>query len=263
MKFLSDKLLAYRGTVWHSRLGPQKHKFSVRSFYWNVPLHIEDWYRVSPFISKDSFNLFSLNKKNHFKWCSPAGSFFQTVNYELEKNNFNAATHVYLVTHLSILGYCFNPVSFYYCYDENYKPICCIVEVNNTFGEQKAFFCPPTSDRFHQKTMKKFYVSPFLAPEDDFDFSVPYLTHGKLKFDIDTYSEGKLRLKAGFTGLETGIKSITPLVLFLRFPFHTLLVISMIHWHALKLFLKKIPFFKKQDVDQKIKKLLLEEKSQT
>lgn len=263
MKFLSDKLLAYTGTVWHSRLGPQKHKFSVKSFYWSIPLHKENWSEASPFLSEDRFNLYSLNRKNHFKWCSPAESWLDTVNDQLEKNNFSAATHVYLVTHLSVLGYCFNPVSFYYCYDKSHKPVCCIVEVNNTFGEQKAFFCPATNDGFCQKTMKKFYVSPFLSPEDDFDFSVPYLRAGQLKFDIDTYSEGKLRLKAGFSGQETQVKSISPLVLFLRFPFHTLLVITLIHWHALKLFLKKIPYFKKQDVDQKIKNLLLEEKSQT
>jgi uncharacterized protein len=260
MKYLSDKALVYQGKVWHSRFGVRQHKFSVNSFYWQIPLHRVDWSDVSMLISNERFNLFSLQKRNHFKWCLPRDSWFETINDQLKQNSFPKATSVYLVTHLSILGYCFNPVSFYYCYDKKRLPICCIVEVNNTFGEQKVFFCPPSHSGFSHNAMKKFYVSPFFAPEDIFNFSIPFLSAQELNFNIDTYSEGQLRLNAGFSGSTVGVKGMSPLRLFLRFPFHTLLVITLIHWHALRLFLKKIPYFKKNDVDQKIKKLLLEEK---
>ncbi len=80
---------------------------------------------------------------------------------------------IMLLTNLATLGHQFNPVSFYFVYDVNDKPLCSVVEVGNTFKEMKPYFIDAThlnKDVFTYRTKKLFYVSPFIAHDVDFDF---------------------------------------------------------------------------------------------
>jgi DUF1365 family protein len=140
-----------------------------------------------------------------------------------------------LLTHLRYLGYVFNPVSFYYCFDAAGERVETIVaEVNNTpWGER----CCYVLDGLGAETEKAMHVSPFMPMDLRYAwrFTAPAAhlgVHMRLTREDDTVFDATLALRQ---------EPITNRVL-LRFPLMTAQVITAIHWEALKLWWKRIPF---------------------
>jgi DUF1365 family protein len=79
-----------------------------------------------------------------------------------------------LLTFPRVLGYIFNPVCFYYCFDAAGKPLCAVAEVTNTYKEQKPYVIRDleADGRLRLTTPKHFYVSPFFGLELSFDFKL-------------------------------------------------------------------------------------------
>ncbi len=189
---------------------------------------------------------------------------------------------VVLVTLPRIFGYLFNPVSFYFCYDRHGTPLAALAEVTNTFKEVKPYVlgpetrvpaasitepsappaadlsAPPAADlsalssqlsarreaAFHLRTPKHFYVSPFSDVDVAFDFTLR--TPGEtLSIQIDDYVGADRTLTSTLAGPR---RALTPgrLAWFsLKYPALTLRIISLIHWHAFVLWLKRVPWFAK------------------
>lgn len=164
-----------------------------------------------------------------------------------------AGGRVMLVTLPRVLGYLFNPVSFYFCYDSDGRPVASIAEVTNTFREMKPFVLGPqtrTGDSkfaiFSLRLPKYFYVSPFSDMDVEFDFALR-APGEKLSVQIDDYKEGKRTLTSFLNGSKEPLTDARLAWFSLKYPFITLKVIALIHWHALRLYLKKIPWFAKAD----------------
>ena len=155
-----------------------------------------------------------------------------------------------VLTNLCTAGYQFNPVSFYFCYDEQEKPVCSIVEVCNTFLEMKPYFLGADTkqdDRFKLNTEKYFYVSPFIDMDTNFDFDL-HIPGEKLQVKIDDYDKkGNKFFISTLSGTRKPLTDSNLLYYFISFPMITLKIIGLIHWQALKIFIKKIPFHKKND----------------
>jgi DUF1365 family protein len=156
---------------------------------------------------------------------------------------------VRLLTHLSYFGYCFNPVSFYYCYEEDGETINAIVaEVNNTpWGERDTYVLPRSDNlaggrSFRFQPVKKMHVSPFMEMQNEYDwcFTEP---RERLSVFMANAKDGVRFFNASMALQRTEISAGALARVLLGFPLMTVKVVAAIHWQALRLWIKGAPFF--------------------
>ncbi|WP_295669559.1 DUF1365 domain-containing protein [uncultured Mucilaginibacter sp.] len=246
----------YKAKVMHHRMAPKVHRFHYNVFMFYLDLdEIDGLSKKLKFMSRNRFNLFNFRDKDHLQL--PKENPDTSKNIRKHITNYLASNgvtigngRIMVLTNLCTLGYQFNPVSFYYCYDEAGKIVCSIVEVCNTFLEMKPYFLGLETlkdEQFKLNTTKYFYVSPFIDMDTNFDFDL-HIPGEKLQVKIDDYDkDGNRFFISTLSGKRKPLKDATLLLYFLSFPFITLKIISLIHWQALKLWLKKIPYHKKGD----------------
>ncbi|MGZ9014346.1 MAG: DUF1365 domain-containing protein, partial [Burkholderiales bacterium] len=155
---------------------------------------------------------------------------------------------VRMLTHLRYAGYCFNPVTFYYCYDGDGAAVSDIVaEITNTpWNERHAYVLAAEADEgrgaMHRYRFEKcFHVSPFMGMEVRYDwrFSTPGQT---LAVHMRDVAAGRLMFEATLSLQRTPITGASLARTLAAFPVMTLKVIAAIYWQALRLWLKRAPF---------------------
>jgi uncharacterized protein len=249
----------YKARVMHHRLKPKKHRFSYNVFMFYLDL--DELHTITEkiaLISLHKFNVFSFRNNDHLQFPADNPDKSKSIkehllNY-LSGNGIDRSKvgRTMLLTNLCTFGYQFNPVAFYLIYDTDRKPLCSVVEVCNTFREMKLYFIGKEhfdGQRFRLKTKKYFYVSPFIAHDAVFDFRIEP-PDNKLNIRIDDIQQSDSNERFFISTLAGQKKALTNARVFfyaLRFPLITLQVIGLIHWNALKLWLKKIPYYKKSD----------------
>jgi DUF1365 family protein len=201
-----------------------------------------------PFWSYNESNLAWFNPKNYIGRDSDIRS---AVTAEIKKHRGKDFTgRICLLTHLTYFGYCFNPVSFYYCYDPEDNLQFIVSEITNTpWGERHVYVTevngPEDSENqsLVEDSFKKiFHVSPFL----DMDFQYHWkFNHpeDQLIVNMDNHKNGEPWFNAY---LQLDAKPVTKKNLSLalrKYPMMTLKVILAIHWQALKLKLKGAKFY--------------------
>ncbi|MCE3260655.1 MAG: hypothetical protein K0S12_2296 [Bacteroidetes bacterium] len=243
----------YKASVMHNRLAPKPHRFHYNVFMFYLDLdELGTLSKRLTLFSRNKFNFFSFRDSEHLQL--PAGNPDTTKNTKqhiidyLKDKGFNyTGQRIMILTNLNILGYNFNPVSFYYVFNSNNEVECAIAEVSNTFREMKPYFMGKDlykDNKFHLNTTKYFYVSPFIDHDTNFDFNL-YVPGDKLNIRIDDYKDGERFFISTLTGTKKPLTNANLLWYSVRFPFLTLRIMGLIHWNALLLWLKKIPFHKK------------------
>lgn len=245
----------YRARVMHHRLAPKKHSFHYDIFMFYLDLdEIDVLDQKLKWMSRNRFNLFNFKDSDHLQIPDSTGltgNIRENIKTYLSLNGIEIGSgRILVLTNLNTLGYQFNPVSFYFCYDEAGKAICSVAEVGNTFGEIKPYFLGFTNlkdNLFHLNTTKYFYVSPFIDMDTNFDFSLT-IPDENLNIKIDDYDKsGNKFFISTLKGIRKPLTDANLLKYFFSFPLVTIKVISLIHWQALKLWLKKLPYHKKSD----------------
>lgn len=241
----------YQCQVRHQRLAPCGHKFSygVYMFYLDLD-ELSGLDAGCKFFSNETFNLFSFYQNDHLK-DGAVGPLKERLIDRLEQEGVRGPFgKIYLLTYPRVLGYVFNPVSFYFVFSDGPAPraVAAIAEVGNTFDEMKVYVLNESDENnnFRLVTTKHFYVSPYGKLDEKFDFILP-LPDEALKICVDTLNEsGEKILIASLSGKKRPLSDEQMLRFFFMYPLVTLKVIGMIHYHALLLYLKRVPFIAKE-----------------
>lgn len=240
----------YRAKVMHHRLEPKKHWFHYNVFMFYLDLdEIDTVCRKIFLMSRNRFNVFNFRDRDHVQVSSDkTKTLREQFDVWLVQHGVTQRPHrVMLTTNLCTWGYQFNPVSFYFCYDENDHPYCAVAEVGNTFREMKLYLLDQShfdGKRFHLRVPKNFYVSPFIDLDAQFDFQLG-LPGEKMNIRIDDYKDERRIFLSTLTGTRKRLTNGRLLGYALRFPLITLKVIGLIHWNALLLWMKKVPWHRK------------------
>ena len=234
----------------HKRLRPRVHQFKHRVYFLRIPLSAlgelpNRWLAV------DSFNLVSFQPRDYGPrdgtdyraWCHRQ---LASVGVPLP------AGEIVLQTFPRVLGYVFNPISFWYCYNPNNELRAVISEVNNTFGECHHYVLThpdfrtilPGDDVIARKV---FHVSPFCEVKGHYRMRFTQnQTHCHAAIDYYDGSDDASRLLLTMImGRPAPLNSRSTLSAVLRNPLLTLAVVVRIHWHAVRLWLKRTPWFAK------------------
>ena len=233
----------YECSVYHKRLRPKVREFRYSIFMFSIDLdELEIITSKLPFFSRNGWNLYSFYDRDHLHLGRSTLKQNVIAYIESQGGAFPAGGRIVLITLPRVFGYVFNPVSFYFCYDSAGLAVWSIVEVGNTFREMKPYFLSESdaAGRFHRRTRKHFYVSPFMDLDLDFDFRLA--TPGsKLDIHIDDFDTGGMLLMSHLRGIRKPLASGSLLWMTFKYPLITLKVILMIHWQALKIWLARIP----------------------
>ncbi len=235
----------FHGTVAHTRLWPRRHAFRYPAIFICFPLSGKKE-MASRLFSLDRLNLFSFNEKDHGNGKNTAEWIAETLARE---GVTNADGEVWLMTMPRILGFVFNPVSFWWCHDRDGQLRAVLCEVRNTFGERHCYLLTaPENSVIGTSTLlqsrKVFHVSPFLEVKGHYHFRFS-VTSGRRTVAIDYFEEETEVLKTVVTGQASTLSDMRLLKTFFSFGFATLMVVLRINWQALKLFLKGISFYQK------------------
>lgn len=231
----------------HARLKPMGHRFSYRVYSLLLDLDNLGTATSSSVFSHNRFNLLSFYDKDH---GAADGKSLRTYVDELLRNaGVGAPTRVELLCYPRILGWVFNPLSVYYCYDADNNLNALIYEVRNTFGEQHTYVAPILDGEIHQGYIrqerdKRFYVSPFIEMNMRYYFRMT-VPSDNLTLRILEHDEDGPVLSATFSGKRFPLTTGSLLKAFFQVPLQTLKIVGGIHWEALKLWKKGAKFHKR------------------
>lgn len=239
------KSALYCGNVVHHRIRPKKHHLSyhVYSFFLDLD-ELGQLAKSLRFFSHNRFNLFSFYDKDH--GASDGRPLSNQIRALLKNHGCDIGQgKVMLLSYPRLLGYAFNPLSVYYCYDEDQTLKVLIYEVNNTFSERQSYIIPVQSSQqsapiIYQDCEKGLFVSPFTKSTGHYQFRV-MPPAAKCSVGVTLHEDQLAVLRTHFQGARRTLKDSALIGLFFRYPFMTLKVITAIHYEALRLWYKKIP----------------------
>lgn len=231
---------------------PKVNQFNYKVYYLCFPIRLLERLAKLRFFSLNRFNLFGLKEESYGVPSAPnkPGEMDAYIRELLAERNITKADgDIVLQTLPRILGYAFNPVSFWFCLDKSGGLRAVVNEVNNTFGERHIYVVAHECGRVIEKDdvlekEKIFHVSPFMHVEGRYRFRYYYADH-QTAIWIDYVTEQGDMLYTSVIGKRSELSTKNLLKYFVKYPLVTFKVIGLIHYQAIKLVLKKIRYVAK------------------
>lgn len=231
----------YSGYVVHRRLAPAKHILKYRIFSLFVDLEkIDELRQKSWLLSINKFNIVSFYHKDYGDGSRQLDQYvINEVKAHIPEIDINK---IYLLTMPRILGYVFNPLSIYFCYDGQPSLRAILYEVSNTFGQRHNYIFGVNEhdgQNYTHECSKAFYVSPFLEMDLRYKFAISKPTQ-TFALTIQAFKQSDVIMNAvqNMTFSELSNRNLAHVLLLI--PFMTFKVIAGIHYEALKLWLKGV-----------------------
>lgn len=232
------------GSVRHRRSKTTSYALEHAVFYFALALdELDEVTRRVPLIRRNRGGLVSFWDADHL----PAGArdIAPEIRAHLQAHGLEPeGWEITLVTNLRVLGYVFNPASFYLCRDGSGQLQVVIVEVHNTHGERHLYTLRPAGEAhesFAASMDKAFYVSPFISSAGQYHVTVRDDPDG-LQIGINLRQEGELVLATSLVLVRRPLSTRSLAWMLVRHPLITHGTIAMIHWHALRLFRRGVRF---------------------
>ncbi len=241
--------LIARGEVRHRRLRPATHSFVHPSYFVLLPLRSWRGGAASP-LPRNRFAALSFFDRDHGAGGDNALTWIEQL---LAQEGINDAQgEIWLQTYPRVLGYVFKPVSFWYCHRVDRSLAAIVVEVNNTFGERHCYLLAGAGLAYGRELIaqKVFHVSPFCEVRGSYRFRFMRRHDGsqeRIVARIDHDNEDGPLLQTSLSGTLEPINAASLRRAFFGTPLMTLMVVARIHWHALRLWFKRVPFFRKPE----------------
>lgn len=256
-----NKIQLCFGHVRHTRVRPVAHAFNYGVYFLRLPLRAlaqeekptQPATKLPWFFSHNRFNLLSFHDDDY---GDGKLSLTQWIDQLLQREGINDADgEIWLQTFPRVLGYVFNPVSFWFCHNRDGKLRAILAEVRNTFGERHCYLLDtgatmPYGIELH--TRKIFHVSPFCKVDGDYHFRfmrTDLINQARINEQhiacIDYHDAQGLLIQTSISGSSSPLSTQRIAKAFFLYPFMTFGVVARIHLQALKLWSKRVPFFRK------------------
>lgn len=255
----------YEGSVMHARHTPKRHHFSYKLFYLLIDLdEINLLSELSPLWSVNKINLVQFRHKDYMNGTISGNLKSSVVDIILRQTQDHFKGKIFLLTNLRYWGYCFNPVSYYFCFNENGALQYIVDEVSNTPWKERYQYVHkiniPSNNsskpNSHNKQppelvfefKKAFHVSPFM-PMDMRYKTIYKISNNKILIHMSLYKTEQSDTRREIFFASMNLKNGQPLtpknanLLPFRFPFQCSKIILSIYWQAFRLWIKRFPFY--------------------
>lgn len=243
------------GSVRHTRLRPRRNSFEYPTYFLMLPLRaMRDASSAGTPLARNRRALLSFFDCDHGDGRPPeqGGALGWIEDLLGSEGIHDARGEIWLHCYPRVLGYAFKPVSFWFCHrapdDREGALRAIVVEVNNTFGERHFYLLDEPSFGSEQQVDKVFHVSPFCEVEGRYRFRFMRVarngcekTLARIDYDDD---QGPLLQTSVSGDLHPITQQIIRRALW-RYPLMTLGVMFHIHFQALRLWLKRVKYFRK------------------
>jgi DUF1365 family protein len=237
------------GQVRHTRLRPVRNAFAYGAYYLRLPLRsLGEADFGCALMARNRFNLLSFFDADHGDGKQPLLAWIDAL---LKREGVSDADgEVWLQAMPRVLGFVFNPVSFWFCHRADGALRAVLCDVRNTFGERH-FYLLDTGTTIGNgselRARKVFHVSPFCEVQGGyrFRFSRAMRASEQTVARIDYDDVHGVLLQTSVSGSAAPISAASVARAFFGYPLMTFGVVLRIHVQALRLWIKRVPFFSK------------------